>query len=224
MPQRAYAVLETDENTGSIYFAASARTARRYGANEYADGEIRYVECYRTPWADAYAETQKVPASIAIRHGWHFECAGCAARIDEDFICDHPSRAFDKIIGFVGTAVWCSPRCKSREESRQRARKKAQNAAIKMLRTLIRNRFPDAKIIDPGYAYAGYKAGRTHIIEDACVDFSFPGMKIGPASLRLRRPQNLIGPIHPQYYCCNGDKDAFENYADRTRPHSDANP
>ncbi|MCC2107965.1 MAG: hypothetical protein KDJ40_10555 [Hyphomicrobiales bacterium] len=228
MSLRAFAVLETDENTGSIYFASSNIAARRRGANDHADGEIRDVTCYRTPWADAFAHTQQVPASVAVANGWHFECAGCGARIDENTACEdlEPSQngGFDEIvirdiIGFVDGPVWCSPSCKEVDDERRRARRDAEQAAIAGVRAMILRRFPDAIISVPGHAYAGFTSidGR-YLVEEISQNFEFPGMKIGPATLHQRRSHSsFIGPIRPQFYCCNGDKDAFKAYADRTR-------
>ena len=87
-----------------------------------------------------------------------------------------------------------------------------------LIEELLR-RFPDAIISVPGHAYAGFTSidGR-YLVEEISQNFEFPGMKIGPATLHQRRSHSsFIGPIRPQFYCCNGDKDAFKAYADRTR-------
>ena len=83
-PVRAYVVLENDERSGAIYFARHAITARKAGANEYGDGELSYVTCNRAPYADQFAETGMVPASVLVENGWHFECGSCGHRIDDD--------------------------------------------------------------------------------------------------------------------------------------------
>ncbi len=88
-PRRAYAVLEDSESTGGIVFARSNVEARRIGAAIYHDGEFSGRHCNRVPWADAYEPEGNVPASVCIDNGWHFECCGCGANIDSDWLYDN---------------------------------------------------------------------------------------------------------------------------------------
>ena len=85
---KAFAVTEECDNNGSIMFAATNIEARRRGADRYNDGELRGISCRRAPWADRFAESGKVPAKVMIAHGWHFDCCGCGATIDEEWIRD----------------------------------------------------------------------------------------------------------------------------------------
>lgn len=90
-PLKAYKVLECDEYTGGIVFAAHHAVARRAGANEWADGEWDYVECSRAPQFDQYGP-EGLNDLILWRDGWWFECQ-CGARIDDCF----PKRGSDMV-------------------------------------------------------------------------------------------------------------------------------
>lgn len=229
---RAFAVTEEDENTGAIYFAKHAITAKRLGADEHAGGEIGYVSCRRAPWADAYAG-KPLPAKVMVAHGWHFECHGCGMRIDEDELRDR-RMDLESVIGSQHSAVYCCPSCRRKHLSRQRRREAEQQRAIEIFKAIVRKRFPDAAFCDghdnPNWrhhAWVTYRHGeKGWLWEQVCVSFTFPGMKIAPATFRLPdRPwcgyghgNRFIGPLKPYYSCCYGDREAFEAYAASTRP------
>ncbi|UTU07783.1 hypothetical protein CcrC1_gp098 [Caulobacter phage C1] len=88
---KAYKVLEVDEHTGGIVFAAHHAVARRAGANEWGDGEWDYVECSRAPQFDAIGP-EGMNDLVLWRDGWWFECH-CGARIDDSF----PKRSSDMV-------------------------------------------------------------------------------------------------------------------------------
>lgn len=215
----AYSIQEPDEWTGGVYFARHSITAKKAFADEFNDGEIGGVICHRAPWADEFAESKVVPAKAMIAHGWHFECSGCGHRIDEDWLADE-GKPLDGVIGSQWSMVFCGPDCEARHDEQERQRKTIQDEWIAMLKSMVLARFPDAKFSSGDFkehAYASLRDGHW-IIEQCVVSFEFPGMKIGPATLRYGRDYSIkIGPVRPRFSCCNGDLDAFQAYAEMTR-------
>lgn len=217
MTLKAYSVLEKDEYTGDIYFAAKAIYAAKWGANEYADGELGGVQCRRAPWADAYFETG-VPARVAVDHGWRFECHGCGVTVDGDLEYEH-RLPISGVCGKVSGVVYCSARCKWRHMREVSRRKAEEQSAIEDFKKIVLTRFPDADFADDEdrfrshHAYVRHNHGssvwhRAQVV----VAFRFPGMKIGPACFRMD-DHHKIGPPAAGYTCCNGDREAFEAYA-----------
>lgn len=205
----AFAVTENSECTGAIIFSKHAVTARRLGANEYADGEFSGVTCKRAPWADHCAESGIVPAWLCIAHGWNFECSGCGVRIDADLLdrWREDAREGDSlgvmlaaarrrrrwkpehVIGTQHSVVFCDQRCQDEHRAHEAERKRVQDRWIERFKKIIAQRFPDAEFIDEPeryrshhHAYATKKDGRWHI-DQVAVAFTFPGMKYGPARL-----------------------------------------
>lgn len=222
MTLKAYAVLENNENTGGIVFAKHAVTARRQGANEYADGEFEYVTCRRAKWADRYAETREVPIAGMIENGWHFECGSCGTRIDSDMLWERDLELED-VIGTNNTGAYCNAVCEARERLYKAEASHVQKRWIRRFRKLVKAKFPDAVIIkgegigssNGAHAYARKSKGRWQIGQCA-VSFEFPGMEIAPATLRYDRqstwPKTDL-PNKPYWSCCNGDQATFEAWA-----------
>jgi hypothetical protein len=226
-PLRAYAVTEHDENTGGIIFARHDIAARKAGANEYGDGELTYVSCRRAPWADHCAETGIVPAKLMIDFGWHFECHGCGARIDVDWLREN-RLPLDGVCGSQNGWVFCCARCKWRHKKYLGRERAAKDDAIEAFKAIIRARFGDVEFVERGetgghhvYVVEGERGGwhwsQVHVA------FKFPGMQIGPAHLVRDEPHGrgrngFIGPTKPHYTCCGGDREAFEKFAAETKP------
>lgn len=227
MTLKAYSVLEKEEFTGDIYFAAKAIYAAKWGANEYADGELGGVQCRRAPWADPYFETG-VPAKVAVDHGWRFECYGCGITVDSDLECEH-GLPLSGICGKVSSAVYCSARCKWRKMREDARRKEAEQAAIDDFKKIVLARFPDADFADDedkfrshhAYVMRSPRSGFWHR-QQVTVSFRFPGMKIGPANFRMG-DHHKIGPPTAGYTCCNGDREAFQAYAAATKAKDNSN-
>lgn len=232
MSVRAFAVTEEDENTGAVIFAKHAIVARRAGANEFAAGELAYVSCRRAPWADEYAG-RKLPAHVMIAHGWHFECSGCGARIDTDWLEDE-GLPLAGVIGSQHSEVFCCSRCCRKALSLRRRRKAEEQRAIDAFKTIVLRRFPDAILCDaePNWRHHAYVSshhgGPGWHWQQVIVQFRFPGMKIAPACLRRDEvsswPKPLIGPVQAHFHCCAGDRDAFEVWAAATKPAAEAVP
>jgi hypothetical protein len=218
---KAYSVLEECENTGGIVFAKHAITARKDGASLYNGGEFYGMSCRRAHWADKYASEGTVPAKLMIEHGWHFECSGCSQRIDEHWL-DDKGLPLDGVIGEQNGPVFCCRRCEVRHDKREKRREEQQAAAIKMLRRMVLKRFPNVAFVVGRFnehAFCTEHKG-AWVIEQAVVSFDFPGMKYGPACLRLDRGAayfERIGPVMPEYSCCYGDRGAFNAFVEAAR-------
>lgn len=210
----AFAVTDNYENEGGIVFAKTSVAARRRGADQYADGEFSDVSCRRASWADAYAETGKVPASVMVEHGWHFECAGCGRWIDED---GHYERDLDvaEIIGTQYSAVFCNAVCEARQRLDAAEADYCQKRWIRRFSKLVLKKFPSARLcVGEGFkgphAYASRRNGKPSI-RQVVIPFEFDGMQFGPASLRMDEYSGRRNK--PAWSCCGGDKDAFEAFA-----------
>lgn len=223
-PIRAFAVTETDENTGGIIFARHAITATRIGADEYGTGEIHGMSCRRAKWADQFADTGRVPASEMIARGWHFECHGCGSRIDEDELrCRGLS--VDGVVGTQNSWVFCGARCRLRHLAQLRREKMCGDAFLEVLRGVIRKRFGNVHIHEDAENFKPHvyviSDRRIEVVGQAAVYFDFPGMQIGPASIHYDWPYSFAwdgkGPVKPHFRCCNGDREAFEKFAEETK-------
>lgn len=209
---KAFAVLEDCENTGGIVFAQHAVVARRIGAGQYNGGEFDGLSCRRAPWADEFAG-KPIPIKVMISHGWHFECCGCGATIDEDWLCDE-GLPLAGVIGTQHSKVYCCEICECRDKLQQAIRRDHERRAIEALQAFVLKRFPSVKFRDAEnwkpHAYASEEQGVWQV-RQVVVSFDFPGAKIGAATCRIERGQAArIGPLWPEYSCCFGDKEAFE--------------
>lgn len=238
---KAYSVQETCEGTGGIVFAKHNVVARKKGSQQFADGDFGSVTCNRAPWADEFAERGSVPASEAIHHGWWFECHGCGRKIDEDLPSLWESEVRngeplkgqqllyaqwrpEHVIGNMDTAIFCRKSCKDHHDAHERERKRRQKRAIEAFKRIILKRFPDVTFPpDPEcdapyyrrsqHAYAEKRGDRWRLTQ-IIVYFNFPGMAIAPASLEYRFQSDTPREKRkPAYHCCNGDREAFEAWA-----------
>ena len=209
---KAYSVLETDENTGGIVFAKSNVEARRIGANLFNNGEFGGLSVARRPDLDAYEPTG-VPAAVLVEDGWHFECFGCGMRIETSNL-EEMGRNAEHVVGFEGRPIYCCHACRASARAMVAGAKAFGEAFCDMLESMVRARFPK---IDPCFGehprHHYVEAAYPFSVADASVKFSFPGMKIGPASLIYRHVgkygARIIGPVRPEFVCCTGDVEAF---------------
>ncbi|SEQ71673.1 hypothetical protein SAMN05216548_10740 [Faunimonas pinastri] len=212
---KAFACTEDDESTGAVLFATHDIAAKRWAANEYADGDITRIQCRRAKWAD-HLVGSAVPASLMIEHGWHFECSGCGARIDLSEL-DEKGLTVAGVIGMQDDLVFCGPECALWYRSRRATAKRLEAEAIMWLRGIALRSIGTVEFVTgfgQEHAYASERGGRW-TIEQAFVSFRFDGMEIGTASLRYHGPRwcGAHGPTRPEWSCCAGDKEAFEAFA-----------
>lgn len=210
----AYMVTEPYENTGGVIFAQTAIVARRIGANEWHDGDISGMTVRRAADLDRYAPGP-VPASAMIAKGWWFECSGCGATINEDWLYDR-GLSVEGVRGTDSGPVFCCARCEGEYRDIARAEETAGQAVIRGLIERIRQRFGDVEIGKTRH-YTTMMDGHL-TTQEAEVEFVFPGHRFGPASLRLAsyHPQRDALPPSFSFYCCNGDREAFEAFAKET--------
>jgi hypothetical protein len=215
MTLKAYAVIEDGENTGGIVWAEHAVSARRQGAGQFNDGDFSGVSCTRAPWADEYAD-KPLPISVMIGAGWHFDCCGCGATIDEDWLCEE-GLPLEGVIGTQHSKVYCSEICQCRDKLREAIKRDCERRAIEALQAYVVKRFPGVDFASKDnwkpHAYACDDSGGAWQVRQVVVSFAYPGMKIGPATCRIERSgrnERLIGPVKPEYECCAGDREAFE--------------
>ena len=215
---RAFAVTEECENNGAIVFAERDIEARKWGADEFNDGQLGGITCVRAPWADHLAG-EPVPAKLMVENGWHFECCGCGDRIDEDWLDDN-DLPLDGVIGFQHGRIFCSEICQARQNLEDAIKRDHERRAIEALKAYVLKRFPGVTFSNAReqwkpHAYAAERAGSWQV-QQVVVSFEFPGMKIGAATCRIERCQQnegFIGPIKPEYSCCSGDREVFEAWA-----------
>lgn len=226
---KAFAVTEHMEGTGFIIFAHHAIAARIRGANELADGEITEISCKRAPWADAYADTRRVPASVLVANGWRFDCCGCGVRIDTDlaFIyeeqgcdpetTDHAQRfkgwTPEHVTGFDQGEVFCNAACEAEHEA-SKVRVKALEERIRATyRRMLLRKFPGAQIEGKGHVYVTERErdGRTIMrVEQVRLLFDFPGRRGPLAELRFQSVPTLRGERRITAHVRAVDYDAFD--------------
>jgi len=215
--KRAFAVTEHDENTGLVYFARHDIEARRLGATEFAEGELSYVSCVRAPWADAYAESGRLPARVSIENGWHFECYGCGERIDSDWLYDR-RLPVSGVVGFQTGPVYCNSSCAAHHISLKRRTRLKEAEAISDLKAVVLRRLPHAEFAEGGdwprghHAFVQPHRGGAWNKVQVVVAIKYPGAKYGPAHFRMDQ-QHKYGPPHAHYSVANGDREVFEAWA-----------
>lgn len=218
----AYIVNEPIENMGGVVFAKDKREALKWGANEYADGEIDGFEAVRRKDLDRY-ETTGVPAKILVEEGWWFECSGCGIEI-RDSACDEDAGVnAAHVVGTVSGRVYCCHACRTLSLAEEAAQKAFGQGFQDMLRDMVRRRFGnDVIFCEHGRNHVYVPYSNPLVIQQASVAFEFPGQKIGPATLRYEHSgqwgASLMGPVKPHFECCFGDKEAFETWAEKTKP------
>ena len=228
---KAYAVLNNDDYTGGIFFAKNNITARKAGANEYADGEIGEVTCKRAPFADAYRKNKKVPVSVKIDHGWHYECNSCGIRIDEDLSYrfgeneEHEAESFkryenwnsEKIVE-DGSLVYCDQKC-SENHKLDEAQRKTQESRhrLRLERFLIKRLSGIHLVNKEGYRsyvhiYCSRNSNGKITLQQASIPFEYPGMKYGQGSLNFQRTVHHKSQRRLSYNCASGDIEVFTEF------------
>lgn len=221
-PLKAYAVLETGEDTGGIIFASRDIEARKRGSCEYSDGDISSVTCRRAPWADEYAETQRVPVLAAIEQGWRFECHGCAEMLSEDWFYDE-GKPLEGVIGFMDSRVFCCAECRDAHDEVERRKKACGEEFLAVMRALATKRFGPVEFCEDAFKAHVYVTEHDGALSvgQAAISFHFPGQVIAPATLRYEWPYSFawdgIGCCKPYFTCTNGDREAFEAFAAATK-------
>lgn len=230
-----------------VIFARSSIEAKRRWSNKHWDGdEIAGISAVRQPQWDHHAPGP-VPALEMIDAGWWFECHGCGTQIANDYIGTRDRQHFgseeyalDREYGPDLTVpvmepvelphqrVWCCAQCRDDHLAERAKIKRWQERVLAWLDRRVLKRFPDAVLLanTPNdtfrrHCYVSRDRG-IYTVKRAMVAFEFPGMKIGPANLRVDSeyrdsPSWRQKPRRAGYTCCNGDREAFEAYAAATK-------
>ena len=212
MSLKAFVVACPDHEHSAITFARSNIEARKWGASEWNDGELRGMSCTRIPGFDCYHETE-VPASEMVEIGWWFECSNCDRRIDNDD--DDENRIIpSEVIGTQYSAVYCNAACRDEHLARKARERSAGDNFLAMIRERIKSRFGPVDFVVGAFRehLFAQEVDGVVLIRDACLSFSFPGQLIGPASVRYQ-PKYIVGPCRLEVFCCAGDAVAFEAFA-----------
>jgi hypothetical protein len=216
---KAYSVQDHEEHIGVIVFAKSNIVARRMGALQlrFCD-EISGLECKRCSWADEFSTTGKVPLSIAVQHGWRFECLGCGICIDnydESFDDDDNCIQLNPT-GHMGFP-FCTPECLNEYKSKQERTKTIEKERIDFLTQELLEKIPEAEITRThAYVYWVDFKKDEYKIEQSFVEFSFPGAKYGGG----KYGNNIHYATRDKYEIvmtiCQGDLDAFNMLPSRS--------
>ena len=217
-PILAYTVREDEEGHSALVFATHRIAATRLGASQLDCDEIGGLSCKRTRWADQYAADGRVPASACVWAGWYFEeCSGCGRRIDTDELAERRLTYRDVIGWSHGGTIYCCKTCKAQDEREDRRCKRAGAEYLDRVRAILLRRFPEAAVVRE-HVYVP-RGQRPAVVEQAIIEFSWPGQKIGPASIRLDDSYRgrAQGPRRLTFTCCMGEREAFEAYAAATK-------
>jgi len=212
---KAFAVQEDCEGTGGIYYAEHAITAKKRFANENNDGELNGITCQRAPWADEYAPGP-CPQLVMVDHGWWMECHGCQIRIDSDleFIPDDPGAPVVELKPVEDErGLFCTAECRDAYLIERVERKIYEQWMLDLLRLRLREKLPGCVEADNApYVYVEKRNG-LWALRGMAIGFTFPGCKIGPASLRM-------GEDKPGGWVtvCHGDLEAWESFRANTQP------
>lgn len=226
-----------------IYFKKTNIEARKAYANEHMDGEIGGISCKREPRLDKFEASHKIPVSfLVLQMGWWFEeCAYSGLRITEDLyyegheIYNFETKEYEWSEELVGKEPsgfldYSTFACKEYEEiyiKNEKARLKWEREQAKTYIDIVLKRLPDAEIIHEDgllpkpYIYSVNANGsfsgdeKSRVVEQAKVEFSYPGMKYW-AALEMRRDFynfEKYGPLKPKFICASGDLETFEAWA-----------
>lgn len=210
-PLKAYAVTETQENTGGIVFARHAVVARRIGSQTFGDGDFEGWSCRRAPWADHCAETGDVSAGLCIAHGWHFECHYCSRRIESDDDGMYPAWNWTFVVGSQHGAVYCDRGCELAAKKQRAYQKRLKARVLAYYTKRLAARFDGITVLGFDQQYRGSHVYINHKgrVEEFAIRFEWPGQQYGAASFNWRKREGKAA-VH----CCSGDKEAFETFAD----------
>lgn len=217
---RAFMVTaEASEESGGVIFAKSHIEARRIGASEWNDGELGGMTVRRSPRLDRFSPGP-VPAWVLVSMGWTWEeCAGCALQVSEDSL-EEAGLAVEGVRGNDGSLVFCCARCEGEWRDRRRAAEAAGQAVISAMIARLHRRFRGQVIVEKSHHYTLIREGLP-TTQEASVEFSWPGQKIGNAVIHLVRDYYshaaTMLPPSLQIRCCMGDKEAFEKFAEEWR-------
>jgi hypothetical protein len=224
---KAYAVTDSYEGGGDIYYAVHAITARRAGADEYSEGNLSGVTCKRAHWADEFAPGP-CPKLVMIDHGWSFECHGCYSRLSCDGVEEHDSDGRghidrNRFVELRG-GVFCTAECRAKERSERARLKRLQRRAVNDLVSALSQKLPEARAIKRNknrfanpYASVERQDDGSFVIKECIVGFEWPGMKDGHGTFGFRKAGE-----EPYVEICRGDIPAWDAWRRSVNPNYEA--
>lgn len=214
----AFAITNTDGD-GAILFAANEAAARKRANRDMVLDVLDAddIKVSRAPYADAYANSGVVPASVMIEHGWRLECAACGKTFDSDRLHEL-GLPISGVEGQQHGAVYCSAAAKGRHLVQTARIARERHRFVAGLTEALLRTHPAARVLDgPGTSHAYVTIeGDVAVLQEGSISFTFPGMAHGPAHFVMRRglaPHQRIGPIAPRVECAFGDVEAFRAWA-----------
>jgi len=171
------------EGCGIVVFHHHGLAARRLAAE--AKGEdFDSIELRRAPEFDQYANQGYVPQMDLIRAGWWFECAHCAARIDEEHTPLHQIVQEEE-------ALFCSKACKA-----------ARDQGIQDVNDRFEAFKEKVQALRPDLTFTSFRGGWP--MTNMSAAFSFPGMQHN-ASVHEDKGQLT-------WWISGEDQDAWDQY------------
>lgn len=203
-----------------MVFAKNDIEARRWGANEFSDGDLRGMTVKRMKEWDQYAD-MGIPISEMIYAGCWMDCDGCGERMSEDWFYDQRMSPSDAR-GTEGGMSYCCWQCEADDKADRAAKEAFGQVFVDLLQEKVVARYGPVKFKKGFFQQHHYVTRHNgHMqVEDACVSFEFPGVKYGTASLRFNMSgkqtwhgHEFLGPPELQTTVPNGDHDAFKAWA-----------
>lgn len=192
------------DGRGVVVYADNEPQALTYAGNSEDIDGVDTIERY--PDFDRY-RPGPVPTKIMLEHGWCFECWNCCHRVTQDGCDDCPptSRGTSPRPVTTKTEVFCSRHCYTAWKEARVRDERERRAAIRSIRKIVRERFPEAKIKE---VFASYEKvpGRNF---SGIARFSFPG-SLGTAQYR---EVNLL-----ECYVENRDLEAWKKWQGKADP------
>lgn len=209
MTLKAFIVQEDNEGSGGVLFAEHAIIARRNGANEYNDGELRGMTVKRAAHLDKYSPGP-VPWVEMFDMGWWIECSDCGTRIcedhDEEDEGSENGRRFN-IVEHKGH-VFCRPACCENWKAEKVEIERIKRYVIARLQERIIRAMPGALILDSdrvegNHVYVPHGQWPLYP-KEASVHFTFPGQRHGTVKFKFNAPGET-----PRCWVPRGDLNAF---------------
>lgn len=188
----AWQVNEPSEGHSCIVFHHHGLAAKREGS-EVLGEDFEYVDCFRAPHFDQFAEQGFVPVIEMLKAGWWFECVHCGNHITEDDSRDEDEvTPLDKVVTTKRHA-YCNQTCKDAYDDQVQQ----HNLKFEAFKANVLKARPDLDF----YKFSGEWPQLTLV-----ASFKFPGAQYG-GSVRDQRAEGVL-----EWYITNADQKAWDQY------------
>jgi len=167
-----------DEAVTMIYFKERDIHARRDYADEFNDGELGGICIRRDRNLDRFGCVKNIPFWYLVHLGWSTACDECGESVDEDNL---NNRGLDPtgVVGTFFSRVFCSEGCHVLWKADDAERKHIEGQAIYNLEQHLYKLYGESITIGKTHAFSSCYALKGRVIEQAYVNFTFPGQTIG---------------------------------------------